>query len=207
MLGPDVSHTLRERHHAILHLLRHVLQRDLKHLHLLEVGCGSGIHLLEFMRMGFAAQHLAGVEMRPERLALAQRVLPPAVKLHGGDASFLDIRPASLDIVFQATVFSSLPDTEARIRLAETLWSWVKPGGGVLWYDRVVSDSRQPEARGLPMRHVRRLFPDAQLESRRVTLAPNVARTACRISPHLYPLLNAIPQLRTHALVWVGKAL
>jgi ubiquinone/menaquinone biosynthesis C-methylase UbiE len=206
MLGPAVSHTLRERHQAILHLLKQVVRHDLKHLRLLEVGCGSGIHLLEFLRMGFAPQHLAGVEMRPERLALAQRVLPPTIKLHGGDACFMDIAPHSMDIVFQATVFSSLPDTEARIRLAETIWPWVKPGGGVLWYDRVVNDTRQPEVRGLPMRHIRRLFPQAQLESRRVTLAPPLAQTVCRISPHLYPLLNAIPQLRTHALVWIGKA-
>ncbi len=205
MFSPDLSQTVQERQRAIAHLFRQLGWLDLKQRRLLEVGCGSGINLLEFLRLGFAPQHLAGVEMRPERLALARRVLPKSIKLHGGDASFLDIAPASLDIVFQATVFSSLPDTEARIRLAETIWPWVKPGGGVLWYDRLINDHRQPEVRGLPMRHIRRLFPEGQLQSRRVTLTPNVARTVCRISPRLYPLLNAIPQLRTHALVWIGK--
>jgi hypothetical protein len=38
-----------------------------------------------------------------------------------------------------------------------------------------------------------------------VTLAPPLARAACRLHPALYPLLNALPLLRTHRLAWIGK--
>ena len=38
-----------------------------------------------------------------------------------------------------------------------------------------------------------------------VTLAPPLARAACAISPKLYTLLNTVPWLRTHKLIWLSK--
>jgi hypothetical protein len=38
-----------------------------------------------------------------------------------------------------------------------------------------------------------------------VTLAPPLARAVCGIHPMLYPVLNAIPLLRTHVLAWLEK--
>ena len=60
-------------------------------------------------------------------------------------------------------------------------------------------------AGGVPLAELRSLFPQARVQARRVTLAPPLARAACRISPRLYPLLNAVPLLRTHALAWIEK--
>ena len=51
---------------------------DLSRLRLLEVGCGAGGNLLELLRLGFAPAHLSGIELLPERLALARDVLPEA---------------------------------------------------------------------------------------------------------------------------------
>jgi hypothetical protein len=45
----------------------------------------------------------------------------------------------------------------------------------------------------------------ARAEVRRLTLAPPLARAACRIHPALHGLLNALPLLRTHRLVWLRK--
>jgi two-component system OmpR family response regulator len=53
---------------------------------------------------------------------------------------------------------------------------------------------------------VRALFPQALVDARRITLAPPLARLACRAHPSLYTLLNALPLLRTHVLAWIGKA-
>ena len=54
---------------------------DLSQLRLLEVGCGAGGNLLELLRLGFAPEHLSGIELLPERLALARAVLPEALAL------------------------------------------------------------------------------------------------------------------------------
>ena len=206
-LQPDVWLTLQERQRAMLQLFRQQGLTDLASLRVLEVGCGAGGNLLELLRLGFAPEHLAGAELLPERLAHARRVLPAAVTLWGGDASLLDIAPASRDIVLQSTVFSSLLDDAFQQRLAQAMWRWVAPGGGVLWYDFTVNNPRNPDVRGVPLARVRQLFPQARVVSRRITLAPPLARALCRLHPALYPVANALPLLRTHVLVWLGKPL
>ena len=206
-LQPDVWQAVQERQRAMLKLLVRLGWADLSRLRVLEVGCGAGGNLLELLRLGFAPEHLLGAELLPERLAQARRLLPPAVTLWGGDASRLAIEPASRDIVLQSTVFSSLLDDAFQQRLAQAMWRWVAPGGGVLWYDFTVNNPRNPDVRGVPLARVRQLFPQARVVSRRITLAPPLARALCRLHPALYPVANALPLLRTHVLVWLGKPL
>ena len=206
-LQPDVWMTLQERQRALLQLLRQQGLTDLARLRVLEVGCGAGGNLLDLLRLGFAPANLCGAELLPERLAQARAVLPPALTLRDGDASTLDIAAASQDIVLQSTVFSSLLDDNFQQRLADAMWRWVAPGGGVLWYDFTVNNPRNRDVRGVPLARVRSLFPQASVTARRVTLAPPIARAVCRLSPTLYPLFNALPLLRTHVLVWLHKPL
>ncbi len=206
MLRPEVWLSVQERQRAMLRLFRQLGFTDLSNLHLLEVGCGAGDNLLELLRLGFAPAHVQGAELLPERLDQARERLPAAVALHGGDASTLALAPQSLDIVFQSTVFSSLLDAAFQQRLAEAMWRWVKPGGGVLWYDFTVDNPRNPDVRGVPLRRVQALFPGSRLAACRVTLAPPLARLACRLHPRLYPVLNTLPLLRTHRLAWIEKS-
>ena len=170
-----------------------------------EVGCGDGGNLLDAIRLGARPAHLRGLELLPERVALARERLPAAVRIDAGDALAADIAPASQQAVLQFTVFSSLLDDAFQQRLADAMWRWVRPGGGVLWYDFAVNNPRNPDVRGVPMRRVRALFPQADITVRRVTLAPPLARAACRIHPVLHGLLNAVPLLRTHRLAWLRK--
>jgi SAM-dependent methyltransferase len=205
MLRPDVWQTVHERQRAMLALFARLGFVDLSALRLLEVGCGGGANLQELLRLGFAPPHLSGAELLPERIAQARASLPGAVALYEGDATQLQIASASQDIVFAATVFSSLLDDAFQQRLADAMWRWVKPGGGVLWYDFTVDNPRNADVRGVPLRRVRTLFPHGEIRSQRVTLAPPIARAVTRIHPALYPVFNAVPALRTHALAWVGK--
>jgi SAM-dependent methyltransferase len=205
-LRPDVWQTLHERQRALLALFARIGWADLSSKRLLEVGCGGGSNLLELLRLGFAPQHLSGVELLPERYAQARHVLPAALALHAGDALQLDLPADSQDAVFASTVFSSLLDDAFQQRLAEAMWRWVKPGGGVLWYDFTVDNPRNADVRGVPLSRIRSLFPVAPVEHRRVTLAPPIARAVCRVHPALYTLCNALPSLRTHVLCWLGKA-
>ncbi|TXI21814.1 MAG: class I SAM-dependent methyltransferase, partial [Roseateles sp.] len=150
-------------------------------------------------------EHLSGIELLPERLALARAALPERVTLLAGDASTAPIAPASQDLVLQSTVFSSILDDGLQQRVAAAMWAWLKPGGAVLWYDFVVNNPRNPDVRGVPLARVRELFPHGRLQARRVTLAPPLARMVCRVHPALYPFFNALPLLRTHRLVLITK--
>ena len=205
ILRPEVWQTLHERQRALLRLLAQQGRTDLSALRLAEVGCGSGGNLLELLRMGFAPQHLQGLELLPERHAQARSVLPAALALTLGDATQAAIEPASLDLVLQSTVFSSLLDDAFQQQLAGAMWRWLKPGGAVIWYDFTIDNPRNADVRGVPLARVRALFPQGHIVQRRVTLAPPLARAVCRVHPALYGVFNALPLLRTHVLAWVGK--
>ena len=204
-LRPDVWQTLHERQRAMLRLFERLGFTELDRLRLLEVGCGAGGNLLELLRLGFAPAHLSGAELLPERCRQARVALPAALALYEGDATTLDLPAASQDIVFVSTVFSSLLDGAFQQRLADTLWRWVKPGGGVLWYDFTVDNPRNRDVGGVPRSRVAALFPQGRLQARRVTLAPPIARAVTRLHPAFYTVFNTLPVLRTHVLAWISK--
>ena len=206
LTSPAALLAMQERQRAMLALFARRGFGDLGALRLVEVGSGGGGNLLELLQLGFRPEHLAGIELLPQRHAAARARLPEAVRLECGDASTAAVEPASVDIVLASTVFSSLLDDAFQQRLAAAMWRWLRPGGGVLWYDFTVDNPRNADVRGVPAARIRALFPEARLESRRLTLAPPLARAVCRLHPGLYTLFNALPPLRTHLLCWLEKA-
>jgi SAM-dependent methyltransferase len=205
-LRPEVWHAVQERQRAQLRLWARLGWTELASRRLLDVGCGGGGNLLEALRLGFMPEHLTGLELLPERCAQARRVLPAAVTLIEGDALAASLPADSFDIVQASTVFSSLLDDDFAARLAAQMWRWVKPGGGVLWYDFTIDNPRNRDVRGVPLHRVRALFPQGVLQcSRRVTLAPPLARALGRVHPAWLPVFNSLPWLRTHVLAWIHK--
>jgi SAM-dependent methyltransferase len=172
------------------------------------VGCGTGCNLLDFLRLGFKPEHLQGIELLPASVEWARRDLPASVQITLGDAAGAAasaVPEASQDIVFQSTVFTSLLDDGFQQRLADTMWRWLRPGGGILWYDFTMNNPRNPDVRGVPVARIRQLFPHGKMRVRRLTLAPPVARAVTRLHPTLYEVFNSMIWLRTHVLVWVAK--
>jgi SAM-dependent methyltransferase len=202
---PEVRQMMEERRRAIVDLFFELGWRDLSAKRGLEVGCGGGGILVELMRMGFEAEHLTGIELLPEYFAQARRNLPNALRLIAGDACEATIEPSSQDLVLQFTVFSSLLDDAFQQRLADKMWCWLRPGGGILWYDFTVNNPRNADVRGVPLTRIRSLFPVGRISVRRITLAPPLARTVCRVHPALYAMFNSLPLLRTHLLAWIEK--
>lgn len=206
LLNPSVLKGVQERQRVLIQLLRQHANNSLDQLSVLEVGCGSGGNLLELLRMGFDPENLSANELLPERVAVAKKNLPTAINLHVGDATQLGFSENSFDIVYQSTVFSSLLDANFQQNLADQMWRWVKPGGGVLWYDFTFDNPNNRDVKGVPVSRIKELFPDAQIDVRRVTLAPPISRRVCKVHPALYGLFNVLPLLRTHVICWVGKA-
>jgi SAM-dependent methyltransferase len=196
-----------ERQRAIVEMLVRLGWQEPAQLRLLEVGCGGGVNLHEFLRLGFRPEHLQGIELLESRADQARHVLPSSLRIFAGDAAAMDssIPSGTQDIVFQSVVFSSLLDDAFQKRLADRMWNWVRPGGGVLWYDFIVNNPRNPDVRGVPVSRIRELFPAGRLDVRRLTLAPPIARTVTRVHPVMYSLFNSVPWLRTHVLVWIAK--
>jgi SAM-dependent methyltransferase len=204
-LNPEVMARVQERQRATAALLARQGRRDVGVLDILEIGCGAGGNLLEWLQFGATPERLVGNELLPDRLDLARGRLPAAVQLHPGDAAQLSFTDGSFDVVHQSTVFSSVLDPALQQRLAAAMWRWLRPGGGVLWYDFTVNNPRNPDVRGVPLKRVRELFPGGTMQARRVTLAPPMARAVTRLHPSLYSMFNTVPLLRTHVLAWIAK--
>ncbi|MFH1731248.1 MAG: class I SAM-dependent methyltransferase [Planctomycetota bacterium] len=203
--GPAVSRIIEERQRTIAGIFRRAGLVPVRDKRVLEIGCGKGTNLLHLLIQGFRPENLVGNELIEERAREARHLLPAATEVITGDACELDLPDESFDIVLQSTVFTSILDDEFQKRLADRMWALVKPGGGVLWYDFVYSNPRNPDVRGVPLRRVRELFPDGKVKRWRVTLAPPIARRVVGIHPALYTLFNAMPFLRTHILCWIVK--
>jgi SAM-dependent methyltransferase len=204
-LDPYVAMARQEWERALIRCLRRSGLVPLGDKRVLEVGCGGGKNLAELIRLGFRPHNLVGNELRDDRLALARARLPDAVALLPGDASTLDLEDGSFDVVYQSTVFTSILDDDFQQRLAGRMWALTRPGGGILWYDFVWDNPRNPDVRGVPVGRIRRLFPEGIVRRWAITLAPPIGRRLCRVSPALYAIANALPPLRTHVLCWIRK--
>jgi SAM-dependent methyltransferase len=210
LLRPEVRHEQADRLAAWLELLQRRAERGdgwppPASLHLTEVGCGDGANLLQAVLLGCDPAHLTGLELLPDRVRAARARLPAAVALIEGDATQAPLPPASQHLVLAFTVFSSLLDAGFRQRLADAMWSWLQPGGAVLVYDFTWDNPRNRDVRGVPRAELQRLFPQGRFTTRRLTLAPPLARRAAAVHPALARMLNLLPPLRTHLLAWIEK--
>lgn len=196
---------IQERERHLLEALRREGLYPLAGRDLLEVGCGSGYWLREFVHWGADPERLTGIELAVERVAKARERLPATVRVLQGDACDTGLPDASFDLVFQSTVFTSILDPAVRRALAQEMLRLVRPGGIVVWYDFRYDNPRNPDVRGVGLREIRRLFPGCRVRSRTLTLAPFLARRVAPWAPWLYPLLAAVPPLRTHRLAVVRR--
>ncbi len=84
---------------------------------ILEVGCGTGHWLRQFIQWGASPENLTGVDLLEGRVTQAKRLCSSHVKIHRANAASLDFADASFDLVFQGTVFTSILDSELKAQL------------------------------------------------------------------------------------------
>ena len=65
-----------ERERKLLAVLAQHGFTSLEHAKILDVGCGAGAWLRDFIRWGARLENLAGVDLLPERIAEARRLFP-----------------------------------------------------------------------------------------------------------------------------------
>jgi SAM-dependent methyltransferase len=166
----------------------------------LELGCGEGGVLLEFLTFGAEHARLHGTELLHDRVRRArQRV--PHVPLTCADGQSLPYATGTFDLVTQYTVFSSVLDDEVRANLAREMLRVVRrPDGMILWYDFWLNPTNR-QTRGIRRAEVRRLFPDCRCTFVRTTLAPPIARRLIKLGWGICYLLERLALFNSHYLV------
>lgn len=177
-------------------VLRGLLPSNLAGKAIADIGCGTGQWMEEFVRWGADPAKLHGIDLLPDRVAAAQGRMPQA-DIHCGDASSLLWPDASIDVVTQFTVFSSILDASMRSALAREMLRILKPGGHILWYDCRYSNPRRA-VRGIGMQEIRNLFPNCSVRFETTTLFPPLSRLVARYSWKVAALLESLPFTRTH---------
>jgi ubiquinone/menaquinone biosynthesis C-methylase UbiE len=173
---------------------------------ILEIGCGNGHWLREFIKWGASPENLAGVDLLAERIAHACRLSPPGVALISGNAAQLDFADGSFDIVLQATMFTSILDRALKEQIAAEMVRVLKPDGLVLWYDFRVNNPRNPDVRGIERAEIEGLFSKCRVTLERTTLAPPLLRALAPYSWLGCYALSALPWACTHYLGTIRKA-
>jgi ubiquinone/menaquinone biosynthesis C-methylase UbiE len=198
MLNPGDLYLHQQRQRAVISLLKREGLLPLDGTRILEVGCGSGTVLREFLWYGADDESLIGIELQDWRLRETRKLMPQ-LSLINADARNLPLPDDSFDIVMQFTVFSSVLEDQDRRRLADEMRRVLRPGGLVLWYDFWINPIN-PKTRGIPPKEIRKLFPHSQYTFRRLTLAPPFARF---MAPHSWLACYLFEKLRifnTHYL-------
>ena len=196
---------IQERERRMLALLaRHGLS-DLSCLRILEIGCGCGYWIRQFVQWGAKPKNLAGVDVLPLRIADARRLCPSGAALKCQNAAQLDFAEGSFDLVLASTVFSSILDASARKCVAAEMLRVLRPSGAILWYDFFVDNPANHDVKGVRKGQIRSLFPGCGVHAERITLAPPLARRLAGFSLGACRALGALRFLDTHYLALIER--
>ena len=194
---------LQGRQRDLLRLLAQGGLRSLEGQRILEVGCGGGNVLQDYLWAGARAENLHGTELIYARARAARRV-SAQLPISNADGQALPYAADSFDLVAQYTVFSSILDDGINARIAREMLRVLKPGGLVVWYDFWLNPTN-PQARGIRPGEVRRYFPGCQYRFKRITLAPPIARRLVRFSWTLATVLESLKVFNSHYIAIIRK--
>ncbi len=165
---------------------------------ILEVGCGEGGVLSEWLGFGASHANTFGIDLLPQRLAHGHH-RQPHLQLAAADGQTLPFPSRHFDIVLQFTALSSVLDGQIRLKMAHEMGRVLRHGGVILSYDFVFNPTNQNTV-GITHRELRRLFPQHALCVQRITLAPPLARLIAPRSPKLAQRLERIRLANSHLL-------
>jgi len=204
----SAAHVLRlqERYRVTLKLLT---QNNLASLHnkqILDVGCGTGVQLLEYLQWDAQPELLSGIDMRKVCVEQCRKVLPD-VEIRRGCATELPWPNQYFDIVSQQTVFSSILSDAMRTDVAQEMMRVLKPDGIILWYDNLRVNPNNRNVRAVSQQELGKLFPGFRYQKRFITFLPHIARRIpVAALEYCHPFLSSFPGCRTHLLVLMKRS-
>jgi ubiquinone/menaquinone biosynthesis C-methylase UbiE len=196
---------IQERERQVLTLLEQHSFGTLSTKKILEIGCGTGPWLRDFIKWGARPENIVGVELLPGLVGEAKRLCPSKVEIQCGSAVKLQFPNATFDLVLQSTVFTSILDPDMKQRIAAEMMRVLNKEGLILWYDYHVNNPWNPDVRGVKKREIHELFPGCGIRLQRTTLAPPLLRFLAPYSWLASYCVTKVPLLCTHYLGIIQK--
>ncbi len=203
----NVAHLfiIQERERRILEILKQNGLTALDSSVILEIGCGNGSWLCDFIKWGAQPQNIVGIDLLLDRILQAKRVTPKGVHINCGDATSLPFKDMSFDIILQSTVFTSVLDLTLKQKIADEMVRSIKSNGLILWYDFHVNHPFNPDVQGVKKREIKKLFPHCHVNLWRMTLAPPLVRLLAPYSLLACYILERFKVFNTHYLGIIRK--
>jgi ubiquinone/menaquinone biosynthesis C-methylase UbiE len=203
-LNPGHLFGLQEREATMAAMLRADGLTSLAGLRILDVGCGRGATLRQYLEFNATPSRMSGIDLFPPFVEEA-RSISPGLQILCGSASELPFPDRSFDFVSQFMLFTSVLDQAMRVQIAHEIDRVLAPGGRFLWYDFAFNNPANPDVRGIRLGEVGELFPAFSLASRRITLAPPLGRAIGRLGPAIYHVVSQLRPLCTHYMCLLKK--
>jgi hypothetical protein len=96
-------------------------------------------------------------------------------------------------------MLTSVLDIEERQKIASEMFRLLKPHGAIIWYDFYINPYNRA-VKPIGKAELQELFPYCEIDLRKVTLAPPLARWLAPYAWTLCHILNDISLLRSHYL-------
>ena len=200
MFNPAALFAYQQRQVWILKILGEYGFYPLSSANILEVGCGSGGVLTEFLRYGVDPAKLHGIEVIGPSVQSARSNLPH-LPLIFGDGQTMPFPDGSFQLVMQYTALSSVLDANVRKNIAREMVRVLDPEKGlILSYDFWINLVNR-QTHGITPNEMRELFPNCTLKFHRITLAPPITRRLIKLSRMLCAVLENLTIFNSHHLV------
>ncbi len=161
----------------------------------LDVGCGSGSDVYELIRLHYNPAKITGIDVLPDRI-LAAEALCPQIRFILGDASRMAFPDDSFDLVFESTMFATLPDDVLSAAIAREMLRVCRPGGYLMLVDWWTPKPGDPNYKALTRRRLADLFAVGRetdlLRTCRGALVPPLGRRLSRWLPSAYFAVAAV---------------
>jgi len=162
---------------------------------ILDVGCGVGAGLLQFIKLGFNPANLSGIDLDAERIAHA-RLRLPSVDIKVGDATQIPFADSTFDLVFESTMLATLESSEVLSAIARDMIRVARSGGHIMLCDWRYAKKGSGVKTAISPREIARLFDvggaTTVVTSKRGALVPPLGRRLSKSAPWLYFLVQAV---------------
>ena len=162
----------------------------------LDVGCGDGTLIRTTLERHDHVEAV-GLDLLADRVEGARAA--STARFDVGSVDALPYEDRAFDVVSAITLFSSLPNA-IEADGAREIRRVIRPGGWLIWYDLRYGNPSNPAVHGIGPARLRDLFPGWALDVRSTTVAPPIARRLGPLTPVVYPILEAVPLMRSHLI-------